>query len=94
MKQHDEPQGTEVRSSENVLDELKKMVVELTDLPTQALATNACLTTDLGLDELSLAQILAEAEHRFGVRIPDRVLRPGLQELADYILSEARRKTT
>ncbi|MCI2416686.1 phosphopantetheine-binding protein [Saccharopolyspora sp. K220] len=81
-----------MRSSESVLDELKKMVVELTDLPARALTAEACLTTDLGLDELSLAQLLTEAEQRFGVQIPDRVLRPGLRDLADYILTEARRK--
>jgi acyl carrier protein len=83
-------QGTEVRSSENMLDELKQMVVELTDLPAGVLTANASLIADLGLDELSLAQILVEAEHRFGVPIPDRILRPGLRDLADYILAEAR----
>ncbi|QIZ39783.1 hypothetical protein FDZ84_25565 [Saccharopolyspora sp. ASAGF58] len=93
--------GGEMRGNENVLDgtddvmdELKKLVTELTDLPAGALTSAASLATDLGLDDLAVAQILVEAELRFGVQIPDRIVRPGLQELADYIRAEARKENT
>ncbi|WP_168587937.1 acyl carrier protein [Saccharopolyspora sp. ASAGF58] len=80
--------------TDDVMDELKKLVTELTDLPAGALTSAASLATDLGLDDLAVAQILVEAELRFGVQIPDRIVRPGLQELADYIRAEARKENT
>lgn len=60
------------------------IVEEVADLPAEEVTPDKALRADLGVDSLSLVEIVVATEERFGVRIPDEDAKH-LHTVADYV---------
>ena len=60
------------------------IVAEVGDLPAEDVQPDKALRADLGIDSLSLVEIVVATEERFGVRIPDDDARQ-LVRVSDYV---------
>jgi acyl carrier protein len=60
-------------SGEDVAARLISLLSQKLDLPAEALGLDTSLRDDLGLDSMTLLEVLMEAEERFGVEIEQRV---------------------
>ncbi|MDR1464354.1 MAG: acyl carrier protein [Oscillospiraceae bacterium] len=59
---------------ESTMDRLQALVREYLGDPGVTITGQTLLTADLGLDSYDVASLITEAEIRFGIEIPDRVL--------------------
>lgn len=58
-------------SEQEILTGLAEIVAEETGLPAESVEREKSFTDDLDIDSLSMMTIVAEAEEKFGVTIPD-----------------------
>jgi acyl carrier protein len=71
-------------SADDVQTDFVAIVEEVADLPTEEIRPDRALRADLGVDSLSLVEIVVATEERFGVRIPDEDAKQ-LRTVADYV---------
>ena len=55
----------------DVLERVKKIVVENLDVEADKVVEGASFIDDLGADSLDLVEMIMEMEDKFGVKIPD-----------------------
>ena len=60
------------------------IVTEISDLPAEEVQPDKALRADLGVDSLSLVEIVVATEEQFGVRIPDEDAKQ-LVTVGDYV---------
>ena len=60
------------------------IVTEISDLPAEDVQPGKALRADLGVDSLSLVEIVVATEEQFGVRIPDEDAKQ-LVTVGDYV---------
>lgn len=54
-----------------VLDQIKKILVEIMDIEEEKVTLDAKLKDDLNLDSLDSVELIMSAEEEFGIEIPD-----------------------
>lgn len=74
-------------SQQEILSGLSEIVTEIGGVPVEQVRPEAKFSDDLGIDSLSMVEIITAAEDRFGVRIPDGDLgqMESVGAAADYI---------
>ncbi len=79
--------------SDEVQSEFVEIVVEVSDeLAPEEVTPEKALRADLGIDSLSLVEIVVATEEKFGVRIPDDDAKQ-LVTVADYVDYVARSRS-
>jgi acyl carrier protein len=67
------------------LDEIKTRISNdlsrITSIPPESIGESTLFQTDLGLDSLSLLELVVDLEYAFGIKVPEEHL-PGLQNVA------------
>ena len=58
-------------SDANILERLKKLIVELLEVEETKVVPEASFIDDLGADSLDLIEFITAAEDTFGIEIPD-----------------------
>jgi acyl carrier protein len=58
-------------SDGNILERLKKLIVELLEIEETKVVPEASFIDDLGADSLDLIEFITAAEDAFGIEIPD-----------------------
>ena len=58
-------------SDGNILERLKKLIVELLEVEETKVVPEASFIDDLGADSLDLIEFITAAEDTFGIEIPD-----------------------
>ena len=58
-------------TQDEVLSGIKDIVVEIAGIPADTIAMDKKFTDDLGVDSLSMVEVVVAAEEKFGVKIPD-----------------------
>lgn len=62
-------------TTEEIRSDLAQIVHEVTDIPADDVQPDKAFVDDLGVDSLSMVEIVVAAEQQFGVRIPDEEVR-------------------
>lgn len=71
-------------AAQDVQADFAAIVQEVADLPAEEIQPAKALRADLGVDSLSLVEIVVATEELFGVRIPDEDAK-GLVTVGDYV---------
>lgn len=58
-------------TDEELLNELREIVNEVTGTPSDKVVPEASFGDDLDIDSLSMVEVIVAAEEKFNVRIPD-----------------------
>lgn len=74
-------------TKDEVAAALAAVMSHITGIDVDRISPGATLAEDLGLDSMAVAEIVAAADERFGVRIPDSVIETftTVQDLVAYI---------
>jgi len=78
-------------SDENILERLKKLIVELLEVEETKVVPEASFIDDLGADSLDLIEFITAAEDAFGIEIPDEDAEKiqTVQDAVNYIESKS-----
>jgi acyl carrier protein len=78
-------------SDGNILERLKKLIVELLEVEETKVVPEASFIDDLGADSLDLIEFITAAEDAFGIEIPDEDAEKILtvQDAVNYIESKS-----
>jgi acyl carrier protein len=71
-------------SQEEIIDALAKIIKEVADIDPSDVSMEKSFMDDLDLDSLSLVEIAAKVEEKFGLKIPDEDL-AGLYTVDDAV---------
>ena len=71
-------------NAEDVRSGFVAIVTEISELPPEEVQPDKALRADLGVDSLSLVEIVVATEEQFGVRIPDEDAKQ-LLTVGDYV---------
>ena len=78
----------------DVVERIKKIVVERLEVDAEKVNEKASFIDDLGADSLDLVELVMAFEEEFGIEIPDeeaeKITR--VKEAVDYIESHAKKK--
>ena len=69
---------------DNMLEKMKKVICEYSDVKAEDITPETNIRTDLGLNSLELVNMAVAIEDEFGVEIPDREAL-GIETVADTI---------
>ena len=67
-----------------MLEQLKVLLCEFTEVPADAITAQSNLITDLGINSVDVVAIIMDVEDRFNIQIPDEKL-GGLATVGDVI---------
>lgn len=70
--------------SDTMLEKMRKVICEYSDVKPEEITENTNIRTDLGLNSLELVNMAVAIEDEFGVEIPDREAL-GIETVADTI---------
>jgi len=78
-------------SDGNILERLKKLIVELLEVEETKVVPEASFIDDLGADSLDLIEFITAAEDAFGIEIPDEDAEKiqTVQDAVNYIESKS-----
>jgi len=78
-------------SDGNILERLKKLIVELLEVEETKVVPEASFIDDLGADSLDLIEFITAAEDAFGIEIPDEDAEKiqTVQDALNYIESKS-----
>jgi len=78
-------------SDGNILERLKKLIVELLEVEETKVVPGASFIDDLGADSLDLIEFITAAEDAFGIEIPDEDAEKiqTVQDALNYIESKS-----
>lgn len=67
-----------------MIEKIKEILSEFTDMDISSMNENMTLINDLGLNSLEVVNVVLAFEDEFGIEIPDRDI-PGFQTIGDII---------
>jgi acyl carrier protein len=69
---------------DEILTNLKASISKISGLPVDSIADSASYVEDLGLDSLTILEIVVEVDYQFNVRIPEDRME-GIRTLEDTV---------
>lgn len=67
-----------------MIDKLKEILAQYTDIPTETITAETVILRDLGLNSYSVMEIVTEIEDSFNIEIPDAVL-PEIKTVGELV---------
>lgn len=74
-------------SREEMIQEIKSIIEEVTDIPQDKISADTALMDELDMSSLEIMAIITEMEEEFKIRIPERKARNFvcINDIVDYI---------
>lgn len=74
----------------SVFEELKKIIVEIKDLPEEKITLVSRFDEDLESDSLDIVEMLMSLEELYGIQIPEEVAEgmKTVQDVVDYVTAK------
>lgn len=73
---------------EDILNKIKDIVHEATDIPVEELREDAAIMDELEISSLEVMVSIADVESEFGIQIPEEHMRRfiTIQDIVDYVI--------